>query len=138
VYLLKEGRAAFLEFLRNLTPQILLLSLAFLVGSKLDFTRLDFSNTTPTVIFFIFVIIALMAGWANVTLLMDRFAPMIRFRRGVRLIDKAASHKFHAKLGFASRRRAAVIDGILLIGLVQFGVAATFLSAIATANKMVI
>ena len=38
-----ESRKAFLEFLRNLTPQILFLTLAFIFGTKLDLTKLEIS-----------------------------------------------------------------------------------------------
>lgn len=41
---LGEGRRAFLEFLRNLTPQILFLTLALIYGSKLDQTRFELSG----------------------------------------------------------------------------------------------
>jgi hypothetical protein len=34
---MKEGRAAYFGVLRNLTPQILMLSLAFFLGRKIDF-----------------------------------------------------------------------------------------------------
>jgi|GEM_PF-4569147 len=33
MYILDEGRAAFLDFLRNLTPHVLLLSLALVIGA---------------------------------------------------------------------------------------------------------
>ena len=38
-----ESRKEFLEFLRNLTPQILFLTLAFILGTKLDLSKLEFS-----------------------------------------------------------------------------------------------
>ena len=40
-----EGRKAFLEFLRNLTPQVLFLTIALISGSKLDLTKFDFSGS---------------------------------------------------------------------------------------------
>lgn len=47
MHLLNAGRATFLEFLRNLTPQALILSIAIIAGMKLDFTRINLSNTGP-------------------------------------------------------------------------------------------
>jgi hypothetical protein len=42
--MVKLGTAtSLLEFLRNLTPQILLLSVAFVLGSKLDITKFQFT-----------------------------------------------------------------------------------------------
>jgi len=45
------ARGPFLEFLRNLTPQILLLSIAIIMGTKLDLTKFDLSNTWNTMPF---------------------------------------------------------------------------------------
>lgn len=39
---LGPGRAAFLEFLRNLTPQILFLAATLVAGAPLDYSRLQF------------------------------------------------------------------------------------------------
>jgi hypothetical protein len=49
-----EGRAAFLEFLRNLTPQILFLTLTILFGERLDTSHFQltpegFKNALPLV-----------------------------------------------------------------------------------------
>ena len=45
------ARGPFLEFLRNLTPQILLFSIAIIMGSKLDLTKFDLGNTWNTLPF---------------------------------------------------------------------------------------
>lgn len=68
-----EARRAFLEFLRNLTPQILFLTLAFIFGVKLDLTRLDLSsqgiaNAAPSVMC---LIVFLGATFANLSLFID-------------------------------------------------------------------
>ena len=49
--LLGEGRGAFLEFLRNLTPQFLFLGVAIKIGLGLDFTAWDTSNWFETFVF---------------------------------------------------------------------------------------
>ena len=38
-----DGRKAFLEFLRNLTPQIIFLTLSIIAGLGLDFTKFQFN-----------------------------------------------------------------------------------------------
>ncbi|WP_167544265.1 hypothetical protein [Duganella sacchari] len=81
MYILKEGRAAYLEFLRNLTPQILMLSLAFFVGRKIDFTQLDWAYATPTFIFYSFMLIAIFAAYANATLFMEKYSPSLQVVR---------------------------------------------------------
>jgi hypothetical protein len=39
------ARGPFLEFLRNLTPQIMLFSIAIVMSTKLDTNKFDLSNT---------------------------------------------------------------------------------------------
>ncbi|EIO4107045.1 TPA: hypothetical protein ACGU4U_004279 [Vibrio vulnificus] len=60
-----SGRKHYLEFLRNLTPQVLLLSFTFTVGSRLNFGVIDLSNWFPTVIFFVLLIAFISAFYAN-------------------------------------------------------------------------
>ncbi|AYF20052.1 hypothetical protein ACJO2A_23445 [Vibrio parahaemolyticus] len=62
---IRSGRKHYLEFLRNLTPQVLLLSFALTVGSRLNFGVFDLSNWLPTAIFFVLLIAFLSAFYAN-------------------------------------------------------------------------
>jgi hypothetical protein len=59
------GCKAYLEFLRNLTPQILLLGFTIHVGKQLSFTSVDFSNWLQTLIFFVLLISFLFAFIIN-------------------------------------------------------------------------
>jgi hypothetical protein len=70
--LLNSGRAHYLDFLRNLTPQIILFSMAIFVMLKLDFTRFDFNNIAPTFLFFFLFSSFALAFYANSTLFYDR------------------------------------------------------------------
>lgn len=70
--LLNGGRHFYLDFLRNLTPQIILLSVTWLVAAQLDFTRIDISNTGTTFLFFVVLGSFILAFWANSTLLYER------------------------------------------------------------------
>lgn len=68
-----EARRALLEFLRNLTPQILFLTLALMLGMKLDLTRVNLSgqgvaNAAP---FVMCLIVFFGATVANVSLFID-------------------------------------------------------------------
>lgn len=68
-----EGRRALLEFLRNLTPQILFMTLAIVLGAKLDMSHFDFSpqgikNAGP---FVMCIIVFMGAAIANTTLFID-------------------------------------------------------------------
>ncbi|MEZ0472774.1 hypothetical protein [Luteimonas salinilitoris] len=51
--ILGEGRPAFLEFLRNLTPQALILAVTLTALSRLDLSTWDLGNWKNTVIFYL-------------------------------------------------------------------------------------
>lgn len=68
-----EARKALLEFLRNLTPQILFMTLAIILGAKLDLSHFDLSlngikNAGP---FVMCIIVFMGAAMANTTLFID-------------------------------------------------------------------
>ncbi|CAN7759665.1 hypothetical protein [Variovorax sp. LjRoot178] len=65
MHILGAGRAAFLEFLRNLTPMVLLTSIAFVTWAQLDFSRWDPGNWKTTVIFGICLTTAALSFVAN-------------------------------------------------------------------------
>lgn len=70
--LLNGGRVFYLDFLRNLTPQIILLSFTLLVAIKLDFTSIDLNNFGPTILFYVLLCSFILAFYANSTLLYER------------------------------------------------------------------
>lgn len=59
------AKGAFLEFLRNLTPQVLLLSIALVYATNLDLNRFDFSNFKGTLPFILVMAVFLSAAVAN-------------------------------------------------------------------------
>jgi hypothetical protein len=65
MHVLEGGRKAFLEFLRNMTPQILLLALALTISTRLNFHEFDASNTPTTFFFFSLVFLAVIGMAAN-------------------------------------------------------------------------
>lgn len=137
MFILNEGRSAFLEFLRNLTPQILLLSLSFFLGEKLNFSKIDFNNFTVTFIFYVFLFLAILAGWANASMFMGKFVPMERVRRAMKLIGKREKYnRTRMRVTYAARKKMVFFEGILMIVTVEFSLAGVFISAIAAANKM--
>lgn len=79
--LLNGGRAHYLEFLRNLTPQIILFSITLLIGARLDFSRFDIGNWLPTTLFFFLFGSFALAFYANSTLFYERcFSNLIQWR----------------------------------------------------------
>ncbi len=71
------GKPAFLEFLRNLTPQILLFSVAIVTSAKLDFTKFDITNFFSTLIFFFVLIVFMCAVWVNILLFLENSLPKL-------------------------------------------------------------
>jgi hypothetical protein len=72
IQLFKEGRPHYLEFLRNLSGLAILLSTAFLLYLRLDFTKWDWGNALPTVSFFVLLIAFFIGVYANTSLFYER------------------------------------------------------------------
>ncbi|MBW8073057.1 MAG: hypothetical protein GJU77_05165 [Ferrovum sp.] len=66
-----HAKGPFLEFLRNLTPQSLLLSIALIMGSKLNLARFDFGNTMGTLPFILSMLTFFAAAIANISMLIE-------------------------------------------------------------------
>lgn len=67
------GRPAFLEFLRNLTPQVLLLVVSLSLWVRLDFTEFDLSNWPSTLVFYACVLTLVSAVVANMMQFIDNY-----------------------------------------------------------------
>ncbi|WP_050461908.1 hypothetical protein [Herbaspirillum autotrophicum] len=65
IYILTDGRKQYLEFLRNLTPQILIITMLIISGSKLDWSHISFSNAVGNFLFWGLLAIFITAAWAN-------------------------------------------------------------------------
>lgn len=72
---LRAARPHFLNFLRNLTPQVFLASMALITGSKLNFLKVDFENFGPTFAFFSFIFLFLYAAYANISTFFEELFP---------------------------------------------------------------
>ena len=74
MHVLGVGRQAFLEFLRNLTPQALLLAFALTLWIQLDFGHFDLSNWANTLTFFLCTATWILAVLANVVQFMETYS----------------------------------------------------------------
>lgn len=74
--ILNEGRVAFLDFLRNLTPQVLLFAFALTVWAGLDFTKFDPSNWAMTLGFYICAVTFALAVIANMTQFVESYSSL--------------------------------------------------------------
>lgn len=124
MYLVKEGRKDFLEFLRNLTPQVMIFSLVVISGVQLDFSTIDFSRTGLTIIFWILVLLFLTAFWANTSLFIDRAVesrPSVKRAFGL-LSRKVRSFRLlRAKIVYAWRKnRIIFLEAVIIATIVEF------------------
>lgn len=63
--LLGDGTKNYLEFLRNLTPQVFLLTFALVIAQKINFTEVDVSNWLSTLIFYVLLLAFIFAFYGN-------------------------------------------------------------------------
>ena len=73
MHLLKNGRAAFLDYLRNLTPQALLFTMAVLASNRLELTCCYWENAGQTALFLFFMLIGFAAVWANASVFIENY-----------------------------------------------------------------
>lgn len=71
--ILGQARLPFLEFLRNLTPQVLLLAVVLPFWLQLDFTTFDASNWAATLMFFACATTLFLAVVANTLQFVDGY-----------------------------------------------------------------
>lgn len=141
MHLLKEGRAAFLEFLRNLTPQALILSIAIISGMKLDFTRLNFSNTGPTLTFLSLILIWAMAAWSNSSLFLEKSLVTVKpINRASRLFARqglTSLRLMRANLSYSWRNQKFIfIELVVLMTIIELGLVVVIITAISSASSL--
>lgn len=131
----------FLEFLRNLTPQILLLSIAVVMSAKLDLERPDITNLWGSLPFFLVLAVFFAAMLANVLIFMEKSVKSIEvvnlrsqelFARNIRGV------KYFFELFFAlwNVKKLFLIELIFIVFVIQAGVAAVFVGAIPAASAL--
>lgn len=72
---LRNARAPYLNFLRNLTPQIFLASLTLMTASKINFSQMVLSNILPALGTLIFCLLFIFSFYSNVTLFLSELFP---------------------------------------------------------------
>lgn len=130
-------RVHYLDFLRNLSPQVVLASLAWVIAVKLDFGKLDPSNWLQTAGFFIYLAAFAWSFWANATLFLERafpeFSAWRKAEEGVLTEAGIRGWKFLAVF-FTKVMRQRPVEGIMSIAmlvLLTFALAAVLVSSIA-------
>jgi hypothetical protein len=133
-----SGRVAFLEFLRNLSPQIMLLTIALVLSTRLDLTHFVWTsqglkNGIP---FTATLIVFLGALTANATLFFEKAATS---SRQMKKVEKLVRKKFRGRK-FALIRallwaavkynRSSLLQAYAAIFVVYIGLTSIFFSAI--------
>lgn len=94
MHILGSGRAAFLEFLRNLTPMILMASIALLTWAQLDFRRIDLRNWILTMAFYVCALTAALSLFANISAFLDNaLVSPLDLERAVRRLKRKGYSK---------------------------------------------
>ena len=137
MFILGAGRKAFLEFLRNLTPQILFFSLGFVGGSKLVIPSFDLSNAGQTIICFVFLGIAVCAAWANGSLFLSESITALNLRSGLPTLDRSAGpiRLVRTNAQFIWSKRWSILEVIIVLVIVEFGFVVVTFSAISAASS---
>lgn len=141
MHILKDGRGPFLEFLRNLTPQAVLLSFALVTGYKLQPTCCHPENAKQTAIFFCFLAIWLAAAWGNSSLFIEKYLISVkRIDRASKLLIRLGVTGFRnlgALLAYAWRKQRTVfVEAVVVFVVVEFGLVVVAMSAISSATAL--
>ncbi|WP_099740559.1 hypothetical protein [Acidovorax sp. 62] len=135
-----EGQRPLLEFLRNLTPQVLLATTALLLWANLDFSRFDFSNWLPTLAFFLCAGLFCLAFLANTNQFLDAILENLglyaRFARRQRAGGMSPRRATFAAFGVMFRHRPTLLlDFIGTVVIVNMGLVAIAFAAFNAARS---
>jgi hypothetical protein len=141
VQLLGKARAHYLEFLRNLTPQILLFSFVLISGSKLDFAVIDVTNWHGTLLFYLLITYFGLAVYANSSLFYEKcFNRNSILARRVSLVIKRKKYPPHRWAAVQlcevwKRRKVEFIEMLVVFYLLQVALAVVVVIGIRTAMQ---
>lgn len=140
--ILTEGRSAFLEFLRNLTPQALILAFALKLGEPLTATCCYSENITQTALFIILFCAWVAAVWENSSLFVEKClfsAPSIN-EEAKRLKDSGliGNKHFYALLKYAIKKKPTIfLETFVVFLFVEAALTFVVVLAIDTASKFI-
>ena len=140
---LQNARAPYLNFLRNLTPQILLASLAWVLAKSLNFAKFDLANIVPTFGFFAFLSLFGYAVYSNISLFLSEVFPdlipwMREKQEGIRRsgVSKWSVPK-HLIVSVFKERRIEVALAASALFMLQFVFAGVLVASIGAAVNII-
>ncbi len=142
IQLLNDGRAHYLEYLRNLTPQIIIFTILILMTTKLDFTRFDLNNWASTSLFYFLLGSFILAVYANCTIFWGRcFDGLYEWRSELHLSLNTQGIKgfrrFFAILNaFRKEKSIETIEAMIIFFFFQVAPAIVIYMAITSATSI--
>lgn len=144
----ESARLPFLNFARNLPSQILLASLAWLVGRKLDINHFDISNTLHTSIFVSFVILFLYAAYANASIfiedLLPDFSGWMREQETLireRMSEETAAQRLHIPVALAKitvkNKKTELLIGVIVVWVIEIALSGAVVASLISASNFV-
>lgn len=140
LHIVNEGRLPLLNYLRNLTPQAIILSFALIAGSKLEPRLFYWENTELTFSLFCFLAISLFAIWANSSIFMEEYLATYNKNindeslRQKEIGVKGLKHLW-TMLSFTwNNERQILYEVIIVYVIVQYGLVIVLMSAIGSAT----
>lgn len=141
MYIFTRGKKEYLEFLRNLTPQILLLTMALLTGSKLDLSRIDWSFNADSImltgIFYMLVFLFCSSVYVNIDCFLEKYIATSGWKTDPL---RAYSGSNFAKLKINVRRilkgyRWHVLDFFFTVVLIELALMSVLLASVFGASN---
>lgn len=135
------GRVAFLEYLRNLTPQILIFSVAIILGSNLDTNRIDICNIKQSFPFIMAFGVFFAAAVANMTCFFENAAisiPWIDRASRRLLVKKIKGTKWFCAISklIWKKKKIFFLEIGLAFVIVQVGFIVVLMTSINTATNL--
>lgn len=114
ISVLSDGRKYYLEYLRNLTPQVILFTFAILVGAKINGATLDYKSAFSAFMFISFMILFAIAFYANTTTFYENcYGRLGMFVKRVRFMCKSKGYT-------TFKTHCVVMKSLLSCKLVEF------------------
>lgn len=138
-----SGNKHYLEFLRNLTPQILLFAFVLVVGSKLNFSKVDFSNWLPTILFYVLLVAFCFAVWGNCNQLLNGCYPdILKWARRISIKASSTNRNGITRLWFLvvasiKMRFIVIVEIFFVMLLLQIVLAVVIVASITSAVSFI-
>ena len=139
--ILTSGKEHYLGFLRNLTPQILLLSIAIVMATELDINRWEPSNWRASLPYLFVITTFVLAAVANIFDFIEKtctsFASIDTELQAMKKCDATWSKRFKTMLSLLwTKSKFAFIEALIAVAIVQVGFGVVIVGSIPAAATL--